>query len=642
MKQILLSHNLKLRKDIHKNKMDVLLKFEDELFKAINWFSTLTYHSFLKNERKDIWNRDNLFVNIEGKKTPEEIKLEKKEIINNYITYLDKNFKTFSHKRYYNFILREITSIYSNYNYQFLSYSKFILKNINKKVSDLYNNETIILYKPKTKRSNLNKEDYPLNENVIKKITEKLSQFSISNENISNIINEFTKKYSLLNKIEVDKEFILKYNPEFVFRKYFFREDDSDELINVWNIDELENIDIIGLINKYDLVKYVYNKIKPTYIKVLDISLFNDWVVRRKYWKAWLKDIFDVRVSQKSLFCIDKQIGNQYFIKIINPFNTKEDIKFPIEYNSYIFKSFKGKKYWLFPEKTTMSLFFRLEETPVVKVFNTYDIETKISDNNMINILSYDLWSSNIFAGSVLEFPKGKLSEVKNEFKNIELWKLSHTERSELLKEYFWSEKWKETVKLVKENMKVKKQFLEHSQKAVVKMNKYKKTIDTMKSLRDLDKNNKDFIAVKEKQKQIDLEYKKLNNLKKTIIGNILNKILFNIWFLDHIFLEDLSFAWWKVKKINKITSNILHWKLLRILTYKNKLMNWDLGHISKVLSEFTSTLCNDCWCIDKKNRITQDIFKCINCNNSSQADLNASINIAIFGLIGFIVKDFA
>ena len=83
MKTITLSYNLQFRDDIHQWKMGVLLNLEEELFKMINGFSTLMYHSIFDNQRKDIWDLDNLFVlPWKNEKEKFEIVLSQKEADN--------------------------------------------------------------------------------------------------------------------------------------------------------------------------------------------------------------------------------------------------------------------------------------------------------------------------------------------------------------------------------------------------------------------------------------------------------------------------------------------------------------------------------------------------------------------------------
>jgi transposase len=49
---------------------------------------------------------------------------------------------------------------------------------------------------------------------------------------------------------------------------------------------------------------------------------------------------------------------------------------------------------------------------------------------------------------------------------------------------------------------------------------------------------------------------------------------------------------------------------------------------ISFVHPCYTSITCPKCGCIDKSNRKTQEIFKCVECNFTDNADVNAANNI--------------
>ena len=42
----------------------------------------------------------------------------------------------------------------------------------------------------------------------------------------------------------------------------------------------------------------------------------------------------------------------------------------------------------------------------------------------------------------------------------------------------------------------------------------------------------------------------------------------------------------------------------------------------------YTSQRCNECGYISSKNRKTQEIFLCVECNHSDNADINAAKNI--------------
>ena len=62
-----------------------------------------------------------------------------------------------------------------------------------------------------------------------------------------------------------------------------------------------------------------------------------------------------------------------------------------------------------------------------------------------------------------------------------------------------------------------------------------------------------------------------------------------------------------------------------QMLEYKALLKG---GEVKKVNPQYTSQKCSCCGHISKENRKTQSRFKCINCNFTMNADLNASINI--------------
>lgn len=52
-----------------------------------------------------------------------------------------------------------------------------------------------------------------------------------------------------------------------------------------------------------------------------------------------------------------------------------------------------------------------------------------------------------------------------------------------------------------------------------------------------------------------------------------------------------------------------------------------------KVPAQYTSQMCSRCGCVDKRNRRTQDTFKCIACGYTDNADVNAAKNILARGL---------
>ena len=65
--------------------------------------------------------------------------------------------------------------------------------------------------------------------------------------------------------------------------------------------------------------------------------------------------------------------------------------------------------------------------------------------------------------------------------------------------------------------------------------------------------------------------------------------------------------------------------KFFEMLEYK---LDKNGGELIKVDPKYTSQTCSSCGYISKDNRLTQSKFKCIKCENTLNADYNASLNI--------------
>ncbi len=100
----------------------------------------------------------------------------------------------------------------------------------------------------------------------------------------------------------------------------------------------------------------------------------------------------------------------------------------------------------------------------------------------------------------------------------------------------------------------------------------------------------------------------------------------------NHLVLEDLEL-------ISKLRSNNQEFdinngrliKLLNLSSIKNRIINIAHRHqinVSFVHPEYTSQTCNSCGCISRKNRKTQESFKCIKCGHLDNADFNSACNI--------------
>ena len=105
----------------------------------------------------------------------------------------------------------------------------------------------------------------------------------------------------------------------------------------------------------------------------------------------------------------------------------------------------------------------------------------------------------------------------------------------------------------------------------------------------------------------------------------------------DHIVMEDL-----KLLGKSFITSNDFeNFKFSRLV----RLLN--LSSLNKIVasicekkgiqltiihSHYTSQMCSKCGCISRDNRKTQELFECVSCQDTRNADYNASINICLIG----------
>jgi len=95
----------------------------------------------------------------------------------------------------------------------------------------------------------------------------------------------------------------------------------------------------------------------------------------------------------------------------------------------------------------------------------------------------------------------------------------------------------------------------------------------------------------------------------------------------DLIVMENLEIGYSKThsKQVNYLL------KRLKIQNIKTDLLKYcdDFGiNTAKINPAFTSQQCPACGSISKENRKTQEMFCCVNCGHTNNADLNASENI--------------
>ena len=131
------------------------------------------------------------------------------------------------------------------------------------------------------------------------------------------------------------------------------------------------------------------------------------------------------------------------------------------------------------------------------------------------------------------------------------------------------------------------------------------------------------YIYDKIQSKLLDMLKRKINLLVKFAIKNNKNHLVF-----EDLKLFSKSFA--KNEEFSGINYGRLS-KLLHLNDLKNLVLSIAHKHglsVSIVQPEFTSQECPDCHYIDKLNRKTQEVFKCMQCSYEANADSNSAVNI--------------
>jgi len=158
--------------------------------------------------------------------------------------------------------------------------------------------------------------------------------------------------------------------------------------------------------------------------------------------------------------------------------------------------------------------------------------------------------------------------------------------------------------------------------KFLKKLDKKKLNKEKYKQGRDLSRNDqikfdKWIVRVK------DMLKRKSNELVKEAIKQ--NK--------DHIVMEDLQ-QMGKLYSRSKEFEGFKYSRLIRLLNLtdlKNIVTSIANKHglqVSFVQPHYTSQTCNECGCIDRSNRVTQETFSCVDCGSCGNADTHSAINI--------------
>ena len=147
--------------------------------------------------------------------------------------------------------------------------------------------------------------------------------------------------------------------------------------------------------------------------------------------------------------------------------------------------------------------------------------------------------------------------------------------------------------------------------------------LQTQLSRRYLKKNfSKNTKRLQLKQNKIQ---RKIKNKKEDQYHKISNDLTNNF---DRITLEKLDIKKMKESqktRLNRLISEISWNSVIQKLKYKSEMKNKIIREIDPA---FTSQRCFKCGHISKNNRKSQSDFSCLNCGNTENADINASLNI--------------
>ena len=117
---------------------------------------------------------------------------------------------------------------------------------------------------------------------------------------------------------------------------------------------------------------------------------------------------------------------------------------------------------------------------------------------------------------------------------------------------------------------------------------------------------------------RLKLLHLKTSRVRKDYLHKVSSKLAESY---STIVCEDLNISQMiQQKGFSKDISDVSWSAFMEMLSYKTNLV--------KVDAKYSSQECNSCGYISKENRPTQELFKCVKCGHSGNADLEASITI--------------
>ena len=126
-------------------------------------------------------------------------------------------------------------------------------------------------------------------------------------------------------------------------------------------------------------------------------------------------------------------------------------------------------------------------------------------------------------------------------------------------------------------------------------------------------------------QKKSNKLYKKIKNKKEDFFHKLSNQLTNQY---DQISIENLEIKSMKESKsqrLNRLISDVSWNSLIQKIKYKQIQKNKLIRELNPA---YSSQRCNKCGSISKNNRKSQSDFSCLNCGNTENADINASLNI--------------
>jgi IS605 OrfB family transposase len=145
----------------------------------------------------------------------------------------------------------------------------------------------------------------------------------------------------------------------------------------------------------------------------------------------------------------------------------------------------------------------------------------------------------------------------------------------------------------------------------------------------ELKSKSNDYVIGKKRQRKIEVIRDKITKSNQALCVEVCKHL--NKSGLDHVVFENLNNSFGKsfVKQeginFNRITKELRLSSLKDMFTHISQ--KYDIA-VSYIHPEYTSKQCSSCGCIEDANRLNQEDFKCVECNYTNNADVNAAINI--------------